>query len=101
MFVLWTIAWIIAESVPVFNNLVGLIAALFASWFTYGLAGFMWIFLNWGGLSKNWEKITLTVVNVLIFALGAASCGLGLWASGLAISKDKSGASWSCADNGV
>jgi hypothetical protein len=101
LFVLWTIAWIIAESVPVFNNLVGLIAALFASWFTYGLAGFMWIFLNWGGLSKNWKKITLTVVNVFIFALGAASCGLGLWASGIAISKDKSGASWSCADNGV
>jgi amino acid permease len=101
LFALWTVAWIIAESVPVFNNLVGLIAALFASWFTYGLAGFMWIYLNWGGLGKNWKKIALTVVNLLIFALGAASCGLGLYASGLAISQDKSGASWSCADNGV
>jgi amino acid permease len=101
LLVLWIIAWIIAESVPVFNNLVGLIAALFASWFTYGLAGFMWIYLNWGGLSKNWKKIAMTVLNVSIFALGAASCGLGLWASGIAISKDNSGASWSCEDNGV
>jgi amino acid permease len=101
LFIMWIIAWIIAESVPVFNNLVGLIAALFASWFTYGLAGFMWIYLNWGGLGKNKKKIALTVVNLCIFALGAASCGLGLWASGLAISKDKSGASWSCEDNGV
>jgi amino acid permease len=101
LFILWIIAWIIAESVPVFNNLVGLIAALFASWFTYGLAGFMWIYLNWGGLGKNWKRVGLTVVNLCIFALGAASCGLGLWASGLAISQDKSGASWSCEDNGV
>ena len=29
--VLWTIAWIIAESIPVFNDLLGLISALFAS----------------------------------------------------------------------
>lgn len=101
LFVLWIIAWIIAESVPVFNNLVGLISALFASWFTYGLAGFMWIYLNRGGLTANWKKIALTVINVIIFIIGAASCGLGLYASGLAISQDKSGASWSCADNGV
>lgn len=99
--VLWIIAWIIAESVPVFNNLVGLIAALFASWFTYGLAGFMWIYLNWGQLTKNWRKISLTVVNVICFIIGAASCGLGLWASGLAISQDESSATWSCANNGV
>lgn len=32
--VLWTIAWIIAEAIPVFNDLLSLITALFASWFT-------------------------------------------------------------------
>lgn len=101
LIVLWVIAWIIAESVPVFNNLVSLIAALFASWFTYGLAGFMWIYLNWGQLTKNWKKISLTGVNIACFAIGAASCGLGLWASGLAISNDQSGTAWSCANNGV
>ncbi|CAI4215648.1 unnamed protein product [Parascedosporium putredinis] len=35
----WTISMIIAESIPVFNNLLGLIGALFASWFSYGLLG--------------------------------------------------------------
>lgn len=99
LLVLWTIAWIIAESVPVFNNLVGLIAALFASTFTYGLAGYLWIFLNWGALAKNWKKTSLTVVNVVIFILWIAMCGLGLYASGLAISQDTSSAVWSCADN--
>lgn len=29
---LWVIAWIIAESIPVFNDLVSLISALFISW---------------------------------------------------------------------
>ena len=31
---LWVIGWIIAEAIPVFNNLLSLIVALFASWFT-------------------------------------------------------------------
>lgn len=31
---LWVIAWVIAEAIPVFNDLLSLITALFASWFT-------------------------------------------------------------------
>lgn len=31
---LWIIAWILAESIPNFNLLLGLIAALFGSWFS-------------------------------------------------------------------
>lgn len=29
----WVIAFVIAESIPVFNDLLGLISALFASWY--------------------------------------------------------------------
>lgn len=36
---LWIIAWIIAESIPNFNDLLSLISSLFASWFTYGISG--------------------------------------------------------------
>lgn len=32
--VFWVIAWILAESIPNFNLLLGLIAALFGSWFS-------------------------------------------------------------------
>lgn len=32
--VLWVVSWVIAEAVPNFNLLLGLIAALFCSWFT-------------------------------------------------------------------
>lgn len=36
---LWIIAFIIAESIPTFNDLLALISSLFVSWFTYGIAG--------------------------------------------------------------
>lgn len=29
---MWVIAWILAESIPVFNDLLGLVSSMFASW---------------------------------------------------------------------
>lgn len=98
--VLWVIAWVIAESIPVFNDLLSLISSLFASWFTYGLSGVFWLFLNHGQYFKNYKKAALTCLNVATFCIGAAICGIGLYASGTEISADSKGASsWSCADN--
>lgn len=69
--ILWTIAWIIAEAIPVFNDLLGLISALFASWFTYGLSGVFWLYMNRGLYFSNKRKMLLTVINVLTFGMGA------------------------------
>jgi len=44
---LWIAAWLIAELVPVFSDLLGLTNDLFVSWFTFGLAGMTWIQTNW------------------------------------------------------
>lgn len=96
---LWVLAWVIAEAIPVFNNLLGLITALFASWFTYGLSGYFWLFLNWGRYKASGKNIFLTVLNLIVFAIGATICGLGLYASGKSIAYDNSNASFSCADN--
>jgi hypothetical protein len=38
------IAFIFATAVPIFSYLIGISAALFASWYTYGLAGFFWLY---------------------------------------------------------
>lgn len=122
--VLWTLAWIIAESIPNFNNLLGLISALFASWFTYGFSGLFWLYLNYGKYRSTKKKMALTVANFLIFLIGALTvslslhtlsgfqveylltqyclekCALGLYASGKAIAEDSSGGrSFTCADN--
>lgn len=36
-------AFVLAVGVPVFNYVVGLGASLFASWYTYGIAGLFWL----------------------------------------------------------
>ncbi|KAJ5125027.1 uncharacterized protein N7515_008852 [Penicillium bovifimosum] len=96
---LWIIAWIIAEAIPVFNTLLSLITALFASWFTYGLSGIFWLFMNRGRYGESWKKILLTGINLVIVAIGACLCGMGLWVSGKALHDDTGGASFSCAES--
>ncbi|KAL9062643.1 MAG: hypothetical protein Q9157_008745 [Trypethelium eluteriae] len=95
----WIVAWIIAESIPDFDNLLALISSLFASWFTYGLPGVMWLFLNYGQWFWDWKNITLFLINGMLFWVGVAICGLGLWSSGVAIANDSGGGSWTCRSN--
>ena len=56
---LWFIAFVIAESIPDFSSRLGLIAALFVSWFTFGLQGFMWMHMNRGQMFSSPKKIAL------------------------------------------
>ena len=95
----WIIAFVIAESIPTFNNLLALISSLFASWFTYGLGGVFWLFLNRGRYFANWRKALLTLLNISLFAIGAAICGIGLYASGKAVHDEKGGSAWTCAES--
>ncbi|KAJ5675075.1 Amino acid transporter transmembrane [Penicillium maclennaniae] len=96
---LWILAWIISSAIPVFSDLLSLITALFASWFTFGLSGIFWLFMNWGKWFSSLRKIALTLLNFLVIGIGAALCGLGLWVSGKAIHDSSSTASFSCANN--
>ncbi|KKY14514.1 putative neutral amino acid permease [Diplodia seriata] len=95
----WLVAWIIAEAIPSFSLLLGLISALFCSWFSFGFSGGLWLWMNRGRYTENWKKCVLTVVNVYMLCQGAAICGLGLWASGSALAEGQGGAAFSCADN--
>ncbi|KAF1987617.1 amino acid transporter [Aulographum hederae CBS 113979] len=96
---LWVIAFIIAESIPNFNDLLSLISSLFASWFTYGLSGVFWLFLNYGKWFKGAKQSALALLNLCLVGIGAAIMGIGLYASGKAIHDDGGNGSWSCADN--
>ncbi|KAF7944209.1 hypothetical protein EAE96_010611 [Botrytis aclada] len=99
----WVVAWVVGESVPGFNELLGLVSSLFASWFTYGLPGVMGLWLQWGkreGAGGNerrgwmWGQV---LVNELLVAVGALLCGMGVWASGVGIREtSERGGSWSC-----
>lgn len=95
----WLVAWIIAEAIPSFSLLLGLISALFCSWFSFGFSGGLWLWMNKGRWTESWKKMLLTALNVYVLCQGAAICGLGLWASGSALAEGDGGAAFSCADN--
>ncbi|GFF51713.1 N amino acid transport system protein [Aspergillus udagawae] len=102
----WIVAWIIAEAIPVFNNLLSLVASLFASWFTYswltiadGFSALFWLYLNKGRFFSTPMKTALTILNVFIMGIACCICGLGLYVSGKALHDDPGSASFSCANN--
>lgn len=96
---IWVIAFIIAESIPNFNDLLGLISALFASHFTYTLSGVFGLFLNHGHWFDNWKQITQFIANWVVIAIGATVCVAGLYSSGTAIAADGGNGSWTCKSN--
>jgi hypothetical protein len=86
-----------SPSIPEFNDLLALVSSLFASWFTYGISGTLWLFVNWGRWTGTKTKMLLTIVNLILLTIGSAVCFLGLYASGYAIhSHNGQGGSWSC-----
>ncbi|PLB49835.1 amino acid transporter [Aspergillus steynii IBT 23096] len=95
----WVIAWIIAEAIPVFSDLLSLVASLFASWFTFGVNGVFWLFLNKGRYFSTPTKAFLTIANLIIIGIAGCVCGLGLYVSGKALHDNPSSASFSCANN--
>ncbi|CAG8244756.1 unnamed protein product [Penicillium salamii] len=97
--VLWTIAWIIAESIPVFNDLLSFISALFGSILSYAIPAIFWLYMNKGRYTSSVSKICLTILNIIIFAIGCFMCGAGLYVSGRALKENSSGNSWSCSVN--
>ncbi|GCB24888.1 N amino acid transport system protein [Aspergillus awamori] len=93
---LWVLAWIIAEAIPVFNKLLSLVTALFASWFTFGLSAIFWFYMNHGQWFSSPKKVALSAVNLLALGVGCCLCGLGLYVSGKAIHDDPHHASFTC-----
>jgi amino acid permease len=96
---IWTIAWVIAESIPVFSNLLGLVCALFASWFSYGIPGSLWLWMYYGEWFTSPKRIALFSLNALLMLVGFLLCALGLWCSGEAIAHDSGTEPWSCKNN--
>ncbi|KAI0746622.1 amino acid transporter [Daedaleopsis nitida] len=78
------IAFVLATAVPIFAYLTGITASLFASWYTYGVAGFFWLhdtfYLKGGieGLKRRWFGTTLAVLTVIA---GAFMCIAGTFVS--------------------
>lgn len=99
-FLMWALSMVIAESIPVFNNLLALVGALFVSWFSYGLPGIFWLWMNWGSWFKGPRQIAHFCGNVFLFIIGLLVCVLGLWATIEAIIETGTEQlPWTCASN--
>ncbi|KAF3760451.1 hypothetical protein M406DRAFT_93301 [Cryphonectria parasitica EP155] len=93
---IWVLAFVIAESIPIFNSLLSLVAALFVSWFSYGVPGLMWLFLHRGEYSQR--RVGL-VANVGLVIVGLMFCAVGLWSTVVSIEGSSSSRPWTCASN--
>jgi hypothetical protein len=78
------IAAILAIAVPIFSYLIGIAAALFAAWYTYGLAGFFWlhdVYHLKGGVDGLKRRPIGTTIAVLTIIAGAFICVAGTYVS--------------------
>lgn len=78
---LWIIAFIIAMSIPIFGDLLGIVSSLFASWFTYGISGVFWLFLNWGSITKSRRKMGASIAAWVLVVIGAIIMVVGMYSS--------------------
>ncbi|THG98973.1 hypothetical protein EW026_g3292 [Hermanssonia centrifuga] len=81
-FVIWTLAFIIAEVIPFFNDLLGVISSLFASWFTYGISGIFYFHLT--PKPQRWStpmQKAKTIFFSCIIVMGAFIMIAGLYSS--------------------
>ena len=76
------IAWVIAEAIPFFNALLGIISSLFISGFTFYFPALFWFAIikegKWNDSAKN---IGLSITNALVFCVGICVLGCGTYAS--------------------
>ncbi|KAF9240158.1 hypothetical protein DTO013E5_8274 [Penicillium roqueforti] len=102
---LWILSWIIAEAIPVFNDVLGLASSLFASWFSFGLPGLFWLYLNRTCWYMTWRQRALFGFNLFLVFLGFVICIVGLYSSIRSIFNNLregvGGGSFSCADNSL
>lgn len=76
------IAWVIAEAIPFFNALLGLISSLFISGFSFYFPALFWFtIVKEGKWNANAKNICLSIVNAIVFLIGLAILGCGSYSS--------------------
>lgn len=87
VFGLTVVAWVIAEAVPFFGDLLGLISSLFVSGFSFYFPALFWFFLlKEGKWNANRKNFFLSVVNSILFVMGLAILVIGTYSSAVDIS---------------
>ena len=74
-------AWIIAEAIPIFNDLLSLASALFVSGFSFWIPGIMWFQLLCKGKWYSRENILMSLGSIVAFIIGAVTLVAGTYAT--------------------
>ena len=79
--------WFIANVIPFFDSLLGLVGSLFASMFAVAFPAYMWLFDNWCRRKEDKSIAYKFKVgwNVLMMVLGAFLCVAGTYGTVLSI----------------
>jgi hypothetical protein len=103
----WVLAFILANAIPVFDSILSISSALFVAWFTFGISGVMWLYLNWDVQFKGWRNTFMAILNWSIILMTLSMNGVGLWGSidQLNVTYNDPNTSFSnsstCADNSI
>lgn len=76
-------AFVLAVGVPIFNYLIGIAASIFASWYTYGIAGMFWLYDAWHSFGRGSETLrrhkSMTGLSLLTILAGLFICVAGTY----------------------
>ncbi|EIM83528.1 uncharacterized protein STEHIDRAFT_101802 [Stereum hirsutum FP-91666 SS1] len=102
----WVLAFIIAEVIPFFSDMLSLMSSLFDGWFGFIFWGMSYMVLYPGRLKwANYWRIAETLVNYLLIIIGLYILGAGSYVSVQSIIDSYQagtvGGPFSCASNGV
>ncbi|KZM27380.1 uncharacterized protein EKO05_0010480 [Ascochyta rabiei] len=75
------IAWIIAEAIPIFSDLLSLASALFVSGFSFYIPAVMWFCLLRTGSPFARENLAMSAACLLAFVVGIVTLGAGSYAT--------------------
>ncbi|KAI1842689.1 hypothetical protein JX265_002705 [Neoarthrinium moseri] len=79
--VITIIAWVIAEAIPFFSDLLSIASCLFVSGFTFYFPAAFWFKLLKDGHWYEMKNIVKSIVNAIIFIIGMVILGVGTYAS--------------------
>jgi hypothetical protein len=109
--VLWVLAFIIAEAIPFFSDLLSLMSSLFDCWFGFVFWGVAYLQLRREEMGPGWWKhlslwgYAKLALNLLIIGLGFYILGPGVYATVQSIidsyESGQFGSAFTCESNGL
>jgi hypothetical protein len=81
VFIVTILAWIIAEAIPIFSELLSIISALFVSGLSFYIPPIMWFVLLKEGAWYEKHNLKPAILNGVVFLVGMIIFGCGTYAS--------------------